>query len=109
MTVLLNTKHKLLNDKTLEINNYIGEVLNKLKSRGFLASSLSSYDCSTLYTTLPHNRIKDKLVDLIERTFQREGSLFLRVMIRMLFLHLMQSDIIIYGLVRKCVKLSPFS
>ena len=30
---------------------------------------------STLYTTLPHNLIKDKLVDLIERIFQSEGSL----------------------------------
>ena len=39
------------------------EVLNKLKSRGFRASSLSTYDFSTLYTTLPHNLIKDKLVD----------------------------------------------
>ena len=28
-----------------------------------------------LYTTLPHNLIKDKLVDLIERTFRRERSL----------------------------------
>ena len=51
------------------------EVLNKLKSRGFRASSVSTYDFSTLYITLPHNFIKDKLVDLIERTFQREGSL----------------------------------
>ena len=32
---------------------------------------------STLYTTLPHNLIKDKLIDLIERTFQREGSHYL--------------------------------
>ena len=47
-----------------------------------------------LYTTLPHNLIKDKLMDLIER---------------MLFSHLMQSGIKIYGLVRKCVKLLPFS
>ena len=53
------------------------QVLNKLKSRGFHASSLSAYDVSTLYTTLPHNLIKDKLVDLIERTFQREGSLYI--------------------------------
>ena len=53
------------------------EVVNKLKSRGFLASSLSTYDFSTLYTTLPHNLIKDKLVDLIERTFQREGCLYI--------------------------------
>ena len=65
------------------------EVLNKLKSRGFYASSLSTYDFSTLYTTLstydfstlyttlPHNLVKDKLVDLIERAFQREGSLYI--------------------------------
>ena len=53
------------------------DVLNELKSRGFRASSLSTYDFSTLYTTLSHNLIKDKLVDLIERTFQREGSLYI--------------------------------
>ena len=28
---------------------------------------------STLYTILPHNLIEDKLIHLIERTFQREG------------------------------------
>ena len=48
-----------------------------MKSRGFRASSLSTYDFSTLYTTLPHNLIKDKLVDLIERTFQKEDSLYI--------------------------------
>ena len=53
------------------------EVLNKLKSRGFRASSLSKYDFSTLYTTLSHNLIKVKLVDLIERPFQREGSSYI--------------------------------
>ena len=37
----------------------------------------STYDFSTLYTTLPHNLIKDKLIDLIERTFQRECSPYL--------------------------------
>ena len=54
-----------------------GEILNKLKSKGFLASGLSTYDLSTLYTTLPHNLIKDKLTELIEQTFNREGSLYL--------------------------------
>ena len=42
-----------------------GEILSKLKSRGFLASGLSTYDFSTLYTTLPHNLIKEKLTYLI--------------------------------------------
>ena len=64
---------------------------------------------STLYTTLPHNLIKDKLVDLIKRTSHREGSLYIALKKGMLSSHLMQSEIILYGLVRKCVKLSPFS
>ena len=50
-----------------------GEVLNKLKSREFRATSLSTYDFSTLYNTLPHNLIKEKLINLIEWTFKREG------------------------------------
>ena len=53
------------------------EVLDKLKSRGFRASSLSTYDFFTLYTTLPHNLVERKLINLIETTFQREGTLYL--------------------------------
>ena len=37
------------------------EILNKFKSRVFLAMCLSTYDFSTLYTTLRHNLIKEKL------------------------------------------------
>ena len=41
-------------------------------------TSLSTYDFSTLYTTLPHNLIKEKLLDLIERTFyKKECKLYL--------------------------------
>ena len=47
------------------------EVLSKLKCRGFRATSLSSYDFSTLYTTIPNDLIKEKLLDLIEWTFKR--------------------------------------
>ena len=55
-----------------------GEILDKLKARDFNATSLSTYDFSTLYTTLPHNLIKDKLnIDLIERTIEREGPSYL--------------------------------
>ena len=43
------------------------EVIYKLKSRDFCASSLSILDFSTLYTSLPHNLIKDKLVDVTEK------------------------------------------
>ena len=48
-----------------------GEVLSKLKCRWFRVTSLSTYDFSTLYTTLPHNLIKEKHLDLIEWTFKR--------------------------------------
>ena len=46
-----------------------GEVLCKLKDIGYQATSLSTYDFSNLYTTLPHFLIKEKLLDLIEWTF----------------------------------------
>ena len=39
---------------------------------------MSTYDFSTLCTTLLHNLIKEKLIDLIERTFyKKEGYLYL--------------------------------
>ena len=53
------------------------EVLDKLQSKRYLASSISTYDFSTLYTTLPHDLIKDKLSKLIEKTFAREKRTFL--------------------------------
>ena len=53
------------------------EFLNKLSNRNFKVSSISTYDFSTLYTTLPHNLIKIKLIGLIRKTFAREECLFL--------------------------------
>ena len=55
----------------LMVNNS-GEIINKLKSRG-----LTTYEFSTLYTTKPHNLIKEKLAELIEQTFNRTNSLYL--------------------------------
>ena len=78
-----------------------GEIINKLKSRGFLASSLSTYGFSTLYTTLPHNLIKEKLTELIEQTFNREGSLYLACNDKNAFFTSKQPKR--YKLVRKCV------
>ena len=53
------------------------DVLNKFKSQIFQASKLSTSDFSTLYNTLPHHFIKDKLIDLINRTFIRENTQYL--------------------------------
>ena len=38
---------------------------------------MSTFEFSTLYTTLPHNLIKEKRINLIEWTFKREGSPYL--------------------------------
>ena len=54
-----------------------GEILNKLESKGFLASSVPTNNFSTLSTTLPRNLIKEKLTELIEQTFHKAGSLYL--------------------------------
>ena len=54
-----------------------GEVFNKIKSRGFRATSLSTYAFFTFYTTLLHNLIKEKIINLIEWTFKREGLAYI--------------------------------
>ena len=55
----------------------MNDVLYKFKFKNFKASKLSTYDFSTLYTTLPNHLIKDKLIDLINRTFIRENIQYL--------------------------------
>ena len=58
---------------------------------------------STLYTTLPHNLIKDKLIDLIERTFQKEGSPYLACSDRNAFLLQKNLKNIMHGSVKMYV------
>ena len=79
------------------------DVLNKFKSKNFQASKLSTYDFSTLYTTLHHHLIKDKLIDLINRTFIRENTQYLASAKNVLFSLLMFIVITIYGRVKKFV------
>ena len=83
-----------------------GEILHKLKSRGFLASGLSTCDFSTLYTILPHNLIKEKLTELIEQTLNREGTLYLACNDKNAFLLLNNLNDINCVDVRKCVMCS---
>ena len=53
------------------------EVLTKIKMKDSQISSISTYDFSTLYTSLPHDLIKTQLTKLIQKTFAREKCLFL--------------------------------
>ena len=82
------------------IKNSYG-VLNK--SKNFQASKLSTFDFSSLYTTLPHHLIKDKLIDLIKRTFIRENTQYLACNEECAFLLLMYIIITIDGRVKKSV------
>ena len=84
-----------------------GEALSKLKSRVFRAISLSTYDFSTLYTTLSHKLIKEKLLDLIERAFKKiikmKVRFILTVTVRKRFSLLRTIEDFNYGLVRMYV------
>ena len=54
-----------------------GDVIEKFKDINFQANIVSSYDFSNMYTTLPHNQIKDRLSNLIKWCFDREKKQFL--------------------------------
>ena len=69
----------------------------------YVYSKLSTYDFSTLYTTLPHHLIKDKLVDLINRTFIWKNTQYLACNEECAFSLLMYIIITIYGRVKKSV------
>ena len=43
------------------------EVYGKLQNISNLASTESTHDFSTLFTTLPHNLLKEKLTKLIQK------------------------------------------
>ena len=76
--VTTSVKLTVMHYPVFEQSIYFGllKIQVKLKSRGFLASGLSTYDFSTLYTTLPRNLINEKLTELIEQTFNRGLTLF---------------------------------
>ena len=63
-----------------------GEILYKLKVRDSNRPSLCTCDFSTLYTTLPHNLIKDKRIDLIEKPSREKALITLHVTTEMHFL-----------------------
>ena len=45
----------------------------------FKAKSVSTFDFSTLYTTIPHDSIKDRINELIEKAFSKRDALYLSV------------------------------
>ena len=52
-------------------------VIEKLRLRNFQGSQVSSFDFSTLYTSLPHDLIKAKVLSLVKWCFNRESKAYL--------------------------------
>ena len=77
------------------------EILNKLKTKDLQALTISTYDFSTLYIKLPHNLIRNQLVDLIKNTFRREEVLYLACNEEQAFFASEEHTNMIYGLVKK--------
>ena len=45
----------------------------------FKAKSVNTFDFSTLYTTIPHDSMKDRINELIEEAFCKRDALYLSV------------------------------
>ena len=99
--MLSSTVKRYMRDPVFVKNS--GEILDKLKARYFNATSFSTYDFSTLYTSFTHNLIKDTLIDLIERTLIQKALLTLHVTTETHFLLRKTLKNIIHGLVKMYV------
>ena len=80
-----------------------GEILDKLKARDFNATSLSTFDFSTLYTTLSHNLIIINLLILLKEPSREKALGTLHVMTEMHFLFQKNLKNIMHGRVKMYV------
>ena len=58
------------------INNSL-DVIRTLEEKQLSLTHVSTWDFSTLYTSLPHTRLKNQLHDLLERVFHTKGKSFI--------------------------------
>ena len=81
------------------------EVIENLRLRNFRGSQVSSFDFSTIYTSLPHDLIKAKLSSLVNWCFNRESKRTSVLQFRQVFLATRNMTRINVGLARSYVKL----
>ena len=58
------------------INNLL-DVIRALEEKQLSLNHVSTWDFSTLYTSLPHAQLKEQLHDLLERVFNTKGKSFI--------------------------------
>ena len=81
------------------------EVIEKLRLRNFQGSQESSFDFSTLYTSLSHDLIKAKVLSLVNWGFNRESKSYLCISLKAGFLATRNMTRIDVGLARGYLKL----
>ena len=81
------------------------EVIEKLRLRNFRGSRVSSFDVSTLYTSLPHDLIKAKVLSLVNWFFNKSKKRTSVLQLRQGFLATRNMTRINVGLARSYVKL----
>ena len=81
------------------------EVIEKLRLRNFQGSQVSSFDFSTLHTSLPHDLIKAKVLFLVNWCFNKESKSYLCTSLKARFLATRNMTRIDVGLARNYVKL----
>ena len=58
------------------INNSL-DVIHTLQEKQLMLNQVSTWDFATLYTSLPHAKLKHQLHDLLERVFNTRGKSFI--------------------------------
>ena len=86
----------------------IQTLIHKLHDSVEYAYVISTFDFSTLYSKFHHNPIKENLTELIEQTYNREGSFHWLGMRKVHFSLLNNLKDLNCGHVRKFVTLSIF-
>ena len=59
--------------KLFLVHKNSSEVIQRLRLRNFQGSQVSSFDFSTLYTSLPHDFIKAKVLSLVNWCFRESN------------------------------------
>ena len=84
MSKAYSTAHKIYCDRIKAYTgfNFMWIIQNSVELQDTLRKSgrnLSTYDFSTLYTSIPHDKLKAKLTDIITRAFKGMNKKYIRV------------------------------
>ena len=68
-------------DNSMQLKEHLSSLNEKFK-----ATKVTTWDFSTLYTTIPHDKLKAKMKKLLKFVFDKSGTLFFCANLRKAFL-----------------------